>query len=403
MKLNSFFVLGLAGLAFAACGNDEDVSNGREDGRVRVTLSLGKTETTRSTGVSAAGLYNKVTDLKIVFYNSAGAYVSFPSSGAIGDVEYDNEAAINEAVMEGLNGNTHQVTVELKEVPSSASQIYIVTNQEGKDGQVGTTSLDAAKKTIIFLKNQVLTEFEVFSGEQSRMTGLGQIAGDGRADIKLHPAPSRIEMAKVTAVPLPQGETWGGVEIKSFTVTGFYINSFRPTGYLDAEQEEEQNAIDYGNIAAYYTKAYYTEKTWGVMCDEPSKDEFTYASGDNTTTIYTATPTEPTSWWGYMTLQGTPCHVIVKLKVTYNDGTTQDKFLTINRYKYAHGMTDGFGGTHIKGDYIDNFLRGHVYKLTDIKFDVTNLTDVPYETTKTVTANVEVLAWVGVDVEPGFN
>ena len=406
MKLNKYLMLGLAGLAFTACSNDDDLtSESREDGKVRVTLSLGKTVSARSLGATAEGQYNNITDLKIIFYNSKGAFVTIPDSGYIGGVKYDNATAVNNAVKDGLNNSAnHQVTVELKEIPSSATQIYIVTNQEGKSGQVGTTSLDAAKKTTIFLKNQIKTDFKVFSGEDSRMTGLAQIEADGTAKVQLRPAPSRIEMGKVTAIPIPTGETWGGASIKEFKVSGFYINAFRPSGYLDAAQEEISNAIDFENDANHYSKTYYTDNgEWGMMCDEPTDANYTYKNGDNTNTVYTATPSTATNWFGHMILQGTPCDVIVKLSVTYDDNTTADKFLTITKYKYASGIKDDYGTEHIAGSYVNNFLRGHVYKLNDITFDVTDLTDSPYETTQTITATVEVRPWIGVPVTPEFN
>lgn len=394
----------MAGLAFAACEKNEGVSQG-EDGRVRVTLSLGTTQATRSFGQSAAGLYNDVTDLQIFFYNTAGAFVAVPSSGTIGGVAYDNKEAINAAVKEGLNGDTHKVTVELKEVPSSASQIYIVANNDGKTNGIGTTSLNEARKTIIHLKNQIKEDFTRFSGEKSRLTGLGSISADGSATVQLRPAPSRIEMGKVTAIPVPSGETWGGAEIKSFTVAGFYVNKFRVQGYLDGKalnlEEIMTDAQDYGDVKADYTKARYTERTWGAMCDEPVAADYTYAEGDATTTVYTATPVDG-KWYGFMLLRGTPADVVVKLNVTYADGTTADKFLTITNYKYASVWTDYLGTTYQAGTDVNEFLRGHVYKLTDIRFDVTDLTDVPYETTKTVTAVVEVMPWVGVDVTPEF-
>lgn len=405
MKLHKLLALGMAGLAFAACEKNEGVSQ-REDGRVRVTLSLGTTQATRSFGQSAAGLYNDVTDLQIFFYNGAGAFVSVPSSGTIGGVAYDNEAAINTAVKDGLNGSEHKVTVELKEVPSSASQIYIVANSTGKSNQIGTTSLNEARKTTIHLKNQIKKDFTRFSGEESRLTGLGTIDGDGNATVQLRPAPSRIEMGKVTAVPLKAGETWGGSEIKSFTVAGFYINKFRVQGYLDGKalglQEIMEGAQDYGNVKDNYTKAKYEEKTWGAMCDEPTAADYTYAVGGETTTIYTATPVD-SKWFGFMLLRGTPADVVVKLNVTYADNTEAVKFLTITNYKYGSTWEDKLNNTtHQAGESVAEFLRGHVYKLTDIKFDVTDLTDVPYETTKTVTAIVEVMPWVGVDVVPEF-
>lgn len=410
-------MLGLAGLAFAACSNDdENITSGREDGRVRVTLSLGRTETTRSVGQTAAGLYNDITDIKIIFYNSAGAYIAVPATGTVGDKEYDNETAINNAIKEGLNDNvaSHKVTVELKGIPSSATQMYVVANGANKSNQVGTASLEDAKKTTIFLKNQIKSEFTRFSGEESRLTGLAQIDASGKANVQLRPVPSRIELANVTAVPLPTGETWGGANIKSFTVVGFYINAFFPMGSLDPTKDEgtTRTAIDNRDISENYTKAKYRniiDQTiagdftgdWSMMCDEPT-NEYTYAEGaEGSGNIYTATMNNNQKW-GYMILQGNSVDVVVKLNVTYADDTTATKFLTITSYTYKSGFTDGFGNSHTAGSKVETMLRGHVYQINNINFDVTDLTDVPYETTKTVNAEVEVLPWVAVEVEPGF-
>ena len=194
MKFNKYFMLGLAGLAFAACSNDEDVTNGNEEGKVRVTLSLGRTET-RALGPTAKGVYNTVTDLKIIFYNSAGAYVAHPVSGTINGVDYNNETAVNKAV-EALNAG-HSATIDLKEIPSSATQMLVVANSKNKTNGVSTQSLDAAKKTTIYLKQQVIEEYKTFEGEESRMTGLGQIVtknGVSSVDVSLKPVPSRIEL-----------------------------------------------------------------------------------------------------------------------------------------------------------------------------------------------------------------
>lgn len=433
MKFNKYFMLGLAGLAFAACSNDEDITNGREDGKVRITLSVGKTET-RSLSTSAEGLCNKITDLEIHFYNGSGVYVAYPAKGEVGGVTYDNLKAITDAV-DGLNSGKTSHTVELKDIPASATQIYVVANGKNKSNQVGITSLTEARKTPIYLRNQVLPKavnngdgltidhaFEVFSGEESRLTGLTEaIPANGEVKVVLRPVPSRIEMANVTAVPmeLADGETWNGADIQSFTVTGFYINKFYTTGALDPTYNDEitdRSRVDFSNIADNYSKAKYRvptqegiEGNWGFMCDEPAAGELTYAAGDGTNTIYSATPTTASHWFGFMALQGNIVDVIVKLNVTYVDkanNTTlpnQTKFLTITSYTYAEATTDDFEGNHAAGTSVGSFLRGHVYKISNIKFNVSNLTDAPYETTKSISAAVEVRPWKGVGVDPGFN
>lgn len=48
MKMNKFFMLGLAGLAFAACNNEEDLSNQLPEGNGAVTVKLVSPTMTRA-------------------------------------------------------------------------------------------------------------------------------------------------------------------------------------------------------------------------------------------------------------------------------------------------------------------------------------------------------------------
>ena len=400
MKFNKYFMLGLAGLAFAACSNDEDVTNGNEEGKVRVTLSLGRTET-RALGPTAKGVYNTVTDLKIIFYNSAGAYVAHPVSGTINGVDYNNETAVNKAV-EALNAG-HSATIDLKEIPSSATQMLVVANSKNKTNGVSTQSLDAAKKTTIYLKQQVIEEYKTFEGEESRMTGLGQIVtknGVSSVDVSLKPVPSRIELKDVTAQKLPAGVEWGGVDIQSFEVRGFYVNSFYETGFLDATDDPNRARIDNESDPENYTKNAYTTAEWGFMCDEPTEGQMTSQAGtEGSNVIWENIVTDRNNkYFGYMVIKGIPVDVVIKLNVTFTDGSNADKYLTIRNYKYAPDQ-DGYTA----GDVVSTFERGTVYRVNNVPFDVRDLTDVPYEQTTSLTANVEVLPWAGVDVTPGFS
>ena len=61
MKLNKFFMLGLAGLAFTACSNEEefDPNDSGKENKVLVNLTLGRAST-KSLSESAANLYNNI-------------------------------------------------------------------------------------------------------------------------------------------------------------------------------------------------------------------------------------------------------------------------------------------------------------------------------------------------------
>lgn len=170
-------------------------------------------------------------------------------------------------------------------------------------------------------------------------------------------------MKNVTAVKLSE-EEWGGVDIESFTVKGFYLNRVWLSGYLDPAEPDNRPISEAGHVvnqseAAKYDKQAYADAKAPFLCDEPA------------------------------------------------DGTEAQKFLTISKYRCSKSvnLTDYQDQTvHCeKGDLVSGFMRGHIYKVGDIRFKVSDLTDTPYEGTKTVTVTVTVNPWVGVDITPEFN
>lgn len=101
---------------------------------------------------------------------------------------------------------------------------------------------------------------------------------------------------------------------------------------------------------------------------------------------------QPKKWWGYSVLKGYVPHLIIKLDVTYDgDSAPVERYLTIHQYKIAAGSTP-----------LDTFERGNAYRIENLMFDATNLTEEPYEETKTVSATVSVSPWTGVDILPDF-
>ncbi len=427
MKLNKYFMLGLVGLAFTACSNDEDVSGGneREEGNVRITLSLGKAST-KSMSASAANLYNHIdpTNVEVAFYNAQGTYVAMPEkvpgAGAAG-ADYDNKAAITEAFTTLANGNgtTHSQSLLLKGIPASASQIYIVTNNPGA---IATSSLKAAKESVVTLRSQSNATVDgssvMFSGQNATMTGLGTLpqspntAATDTEDavynvtVQLIPVPSRVEIQNVRALEgTSTGDEWLGKAIDEFTVEGFYINRFYPQGQLDGTQGDEEDRIDNGSDVTKYTSTAYGSITYDgqprnyeFMCDEPATGQMTYNAGTDTDNIIWQALTDNSNWWGYQVMAGVPPHIVVKLSVkyegeSYDEGDNGDtKFLTIIGYTDTE-----------KDEELTAVKRGTVYRIANLDFHVDDLTDLPYEGTKTISATVNVLAWDPVPVAPEFN
>lgn len=423
-------MLGLAGLAFTACSNDDQVAPESNDGgRVRITLSLGRTQATRSLDPqTAAGLYNDIKSLEVAFYDGSGNRVSPPETvEGIDPSVYKLSATIEtaknalaQAVADGSSSVT--TTMEIKEVPATATRVVIIAN----DNDEIPISLDKGYKnvgySVIALRTQVktdVTSIKRFSGEESLLTGEGTIMNDNTVSVSLRPVPSRIELKDITAVS-EDDQSWGGSEIVSFTVEGFYINRFWRSGYLAPEltdQRTDATFVDYENISSDYSFSKYTENQISYMCSEPAEGEITYTSGDvSSGFIYKAVPQDNANRWGFMCLQtrnygdatgdnvDEPVHVVVKLKVKYEeDDTEYTKFLTITKYTYSSDFSENGSVIGNQGSTVKQFLRGHVYQVNNVEFKVSDLTDQPYETTKNITAKVTVLPWVGVEVTPGFN
>ncbi len=411
-------MLGLAGLAFAACSNEDEMGSGaKEKDKVVISLSLGKADT-KSLGVTAGEKYNKINNLEIAFYNGQDIYVPIDKT-----IETELDTKIKTAVAELNSG--HTATLEITGVPAPASKLYIVANKNGLNidysskGAVSSTPLPLATQNTPATGENAFT---VFSGENSTLTGLGSIGeaddtGKASVTVELKPVPSRIEVTNIVAIPEDAGSQ--EVEVKSFKVEGIFINEFYPYGYLDEIHESTDYVIDNASDKDKYTAAAY-EKTshknqanqtvdgnFSFMCDELDNvggdARFTYESSTVPSTdgyVYKATPAKTTGDvaqnWGYQVLAGDPPHIVVKLKVTLVDGTgavvatDKEQYLTIDKYTKD-------------GTSLGRVDRGHVYVVGDIKFQSGDLTDVPYQGTKTVSATVKVLSWVPVTVIPGFN
>lgn len=388
MKLNKYLMFAMAGVAFAACSNeDEVVPSGNQDGRVYVNLSLGSAEA-RSVGQSASGLKNDVDNVTIYFYTANGTYLQDVQPGTAND----NEKALA-AALETLK-TAKSATVSLTGIQASANQIYIVVNEPTT--AINKTSLTNARKSIINLSEQVATTFTRFSGEKSTLTGLATIT-DGAdnkstANVKLTPVPSRIEVQNFIATTKPAD--FGGSEIEKFDVTGIYINAFYTQGYLDITDKITDSKVDMGGVGTEYT-----EEKYGVnafMCDDLAAADITSAASTVNGEIWKVSPaamdgvTSP--YWGYQVLKGDVPHMIVKMNVTYVGATTPEvRFLTITGYKKTADQSE-----------LTEVKRGEVYRITNLKFDASDLTPNPYEKTKTISATVEVLAWEGVDIEPNL-
>lgn len=410
MKLNKYFMLGLAGLAFAACSNDENLpENGKEANKTIIRLAFGKAET-RGLGETVVKKYNKINDLIINFYNAQGNYVDVPETYTDEEgVTYDNKKAIEDAVAELKKPDVHEVTnLVIYGVPKSATEVYIVANQPeatGNEKGIDISSINNAQKSHILLSSQ---KDCLNSTLTSQRTG-GIDKDNNTVNATLTPVASRFELKDLVANPKPAD--WTGAEIESFTVKGIYINRFYPWGLLSGGDVANHDQIARGDVKENYTKEAYgkikynyngtgeKEYDFSYMCDgNDISATYTYAAATEgeTSFIYKATLNAAedgtANWYGYQILPGVAPHLVIELAVMYDDGNTeaQKKYLVVEKYKNGDAS-------------LGNTERGYVYQISTLAFDASNLVDVPYEGTKTVTANISVAAWEAVTITPDFS
>ena len=77
-------------------------------------------------------------------------------------------------------------------------------------------------------------------------------------------------------------EEWGGVDIESFTVKGFYLNRVWLSGYLDPAEPDNRPISEAGHVvnqseAAKYDKQAYADAKAPFLCDEPADGDMTYS------------------------------------------------------------------------------------------------------------------------------
>lgn len=404
MRLRNYFLVAATAFSLFACSKDEiDTLNGKEGNMTLVTLSLGKTES-RALNQSAAGLYNKVNSLRFEFFTADGRNLGVAQP----IVSDENYAALN---------GTHNVTIAIENVPLTARKMAVIANESD---QIQTGTLNDALGSIVKLKSMYDAKHEIFSQENSVLTGqaevpAGEVGKVSTVNIEIKPVSSRLELGKLTAKKVEAADGQTIVNIKNFSVVGIFINQFYTEGALDPTKNEEGRfKVANGSDINKYKQDYYKGISssgltdYSFMCDDFTSAPLTGTefTGTDGKFIWQVVPAEG-KYCGYPVLAGDDepladglndvANIVIKLNVSYDNAeegaAPREKYLTITGYKKLNA--DGTVGAPVA-----KFERGNVYRIENLEFDINDLTDVPYEGEKSVSANVRVAAWVLVPVTP---
>lgn len=273
MKLNKYFMLGLAGLAFAACSNDEEgIGTGGNDDAKTLVISISGISSNAGTRASAPvgswssdtqeNAANNIQNISLFFTNASGnilyAYSDEKPVESSSDEKWSGLFGTNGVKFIGITG---------------VEQVYAVANipdykAAGEDetgtaaGYIGknisTLTTDINKQGMSIVKANAV----VYAGGDKTITPLAKEPstdmpeiqlGDGpkggfyyTAEIKLVPIISRIQINKISiqtsgSIEFPDEKTdFNGTEIdaKKYKLTwsdfkptlyGIYLNNFNAT------------------------------------------------------------------------------------------------------------------------------------------------------------------------------
>lgn len=147
MKLNKFFMLGLAGLAFAACSNDDEVDNSLTQGTKQVTVTVLGSGMSRATQPNFSGADGETVainanDIDIYFLDGEGKVIGTPQAMTGSTTVFHNIS--NEVTQIAAVGNFEPETT-----PTTITAL--------KEAMVDVTEKQAVTTVPVFADATVLT------------------------------------------------------------------------------------------------------------------------------------------------------------------------------------------------------------------------------------------------------
>ena len=219
MKMNKFFMLGLAGLAFAACSNDEEVGNQLPEGNGAVTIKLVSPAMTKAvdegTGsVSTVKVTGTVTITLQDGTDTKSASVSVSEDGTLSSPtvtfwNVTNPGKITAVMHDGINDYSNVAitggTPELQTLPALIP-VY---------GEATPTPMNISKSGV----------------NGANATNIGAQAGDQNKNFDMYEATvslqipvARLEVSGLTHV-VHQGTT---CKFQNLKICGVYLDNVRP-------------------------------------------------------------------------------------------------------------------------------------------------------------------------------
>lgn len=266
-------------------------------------------------------------------------------------------------------------------VSGEVKKVYIIGNMPDAVAEATVRS----KTTLSELKDIAVPLTGQSDIEHVTMDGIGTLSAVGgdntkqEVSVQLSPLCSRIEIAKITATGA----------VSDYKLRAIYVSHFYSEMALDEDNDPtKQQLFILGGGGADYTA------TYKLMCDEADVS----ANPDAVlaaTTSKVATPANGV--WGYQFFPGIDAdrispRVVVKLT---------DISSTIGSYANTQYLNiRGFKTSSDPNAVPMGLARGQVYKIEDLQFKESDLSDVPNPADISLTVKVSVNPWTITVVKP---
>lgn len=237
MKMNKFFMLGLAGLAFAACSNEEEISNNGITDLSAVTIKISAPEMTRSVSPATPG---DPTTVEVTPAQGTTVKITLESSGNSQKIELTPEQwkAGQTVTFWNVNGPS-KVSVSMNNGIASYDDINIATGTPNL--QVLPESIPVYGETQTFTPSTTsVTPGDYTTTGDDHQTGAAADGSDDDKTYQLYTATVnlKIPVARLEVSGIQHAHTLPSADCQyaTLTIDGVYLDNIKPK---DGEQRND--------------------------------------------------------------------------------------------------------------------------------------------------------------------
>ncbi len=331
MRMNKFFMLGLVGLAFAACNNEEEVGNSNIEGTGMVEVTI-QSPATRSVQTATTGTSVIVGgDITVEVYNAEGILLGKPAVISRDNPDEDGTTTYTARIFNVQN------PAKVVAYCNDGKAVY-----DDEDIAITDSRLQSEPQFIPAYAEAALSDADI-NGEMVN-------PDDGKGykrytkELALQIPVARLELKGVKHV-----DEDASCKFATLTINGVYLNNIYATKDAAAATDTYSWNEESTEGGANFPILYDVVGEFGTGVD--------FKSG-------TAFPTEASKAFAYNFFAGTDKE-LPELKIYFNSATasstddpvTQPRYAIVKSYK----TTDG--------EPITEFTPGTIYRITNVELD----------------------------------